>query len=194
MREIQQQSFEQKEHQNINLDEFLRSLKQSKIKIKQAKENSKQDLIEEEKELQAYENYFDWELNIWDIDKYLKEWKSKNQETNEKEKLLTYSKLADLSYIHLKTNNKENGDNKFDFLTVSLDPASFENINTLFDNPNLSTLTKEELFLYNFINQNKDKKFENKIVLNNETKEILKMAWFQGQILIVNDYKYIYGE
>lgn len=44
------------------------------------------------------------------------------------------------------------------FIIVSLDPVYFQNLNKLFDNPNLVTLT-QEIFLYNFINQNKDKQF-----------------------------------
>ena len=38
-----------------------------------------------------------------------------NKETKEKEKLIIYSKLANFSYIHLKTNNKENSNDKFEF-------------------------------------------------------------------------------
>lgn len=89
---------------------------------------------------------------FWLKNKYLRakpvfrKWNFSNQETKEKEKLETYLKLADLSYIHLKTNNNKNSKDSFEFLSVSLDPASFENINTLFDNPNLASLTKEELF------------------------------------------------
>lgn len=190
MLETQNLSFEQKEHQEINLDVFLKNLEQSQVKIKQILETEFHDRKEEEKELQVYENFFDWKLNIWELNQYLENWNSSNQETKEKEKLMTYSKLADLSYIHLKTNNDKNPKDNFDFLSVSLDPASFQNLNKLFDNPNLATLTKEELFLYDYINQNKDKQFTDRVVLNNETKEILKMAWFQEQLLAVNDDKY----
>lgn len=190
MLETQSLSFEQKEHQEINLDVFLKSLEKSQVKIKQIHETEFQDRKQEEKELQAYENFFDWKLNIWELNHYLEKWNSNTQETKEKEKLMTYSKLADLSYIHLKTNNDKNPKDNFEFLSVSLDPASFENLNKLFDNPNLATLTKEELFLYDYINQNKDKQFTDRVVLNNETKEILKMAWFGEQILAVNDDKY----
>ena len=68
---------------------------------------------------------------------------------------MTYPKLADLSCIHLKTNNDKNSKDNFEFLSVSL----VQNLKKLFDNPNLATLTQKELFLYNFINQNKDKQF-----------------------------------
>ena len=59
MLETQSPSFEQKEHQEINLDVFLKSLEQSQIKIKQIHETEFQDRKIEEKELQAYENFFD---------------------------------------------------------------------------------------------------------------------------------------
>jgi hypothetical protein len=59
MPEILQQSFEHKEHQEISFDVFLKSLEQSQVKIKQIHETEFQDKKIEEKELQAYENFFD---------------------------------------------------------------------------------------------------------------------------------------
>ncbi|WP_419763947.1 MAG: hypothetical protein ACNI28_09130 [Arcobacter sp.] len=58
MLETQSLSFEQKEHQEINLDVFLKSLEKSQVKIKQIYETEFQDRKQEEKELQAYENFF----------------------------------------------------------------------------------------------------------------------------------------
>jgi len=59
MLETQSLSFEQKEHQEINLDVFLKSIEKSQVKIKQIHETEFQDRKSDEKELQAYENFFD---------------------------------------------------------------------------------------------------------------------------------------
>ena len=58
MLEIPSSSFEQKEHQEINLDDFLKNLNTSQLKIKSIKQVERQDKKLEEKELVIYENYF----------------------------------------------------------------------------------------------------------------------------------------
>ena len=160
MLESLRSSFEPKEHQEINLDDFMKNLNTSQLKIKNIQQVENQDKRIEEKELLLFESYFNWKLDFDNFTNQLNITKQNNkqinqyevkqniQENSEKEKLLIYSKLADLSYIHLKTNLSKKWNKSFEFETVSLDPTSFEHINTLFDSPNIATLTEDELFLY----------------------------------------------
>jgi hypothetical protein len=73
---------------------------------------------------------------------------------------------------------------------VSLDPASFSNIATLFDRPNLANLSEEEKFLYSYINKNKNIAPDYMITLNETTKEVMKMSGLPEQILAQNDEIY----
>jgi len=186
-------SFAPKEHQEINLDDFVKNLNISQTKIKNIQKTEKQDKKLEEKELVLFEKYFDWKLDFDNFTNQLNSRKQNNkqinqyeaqssiQENSEKEKLLTYSKLADLSYIHLKTNPNKFWNESFEFQTVSLDPTSFEHINTIFDNPNIATLTEDEIFLYNYINENKNTEINYNLASNSEIESILEMAWLDMQ-------------
>lgn len=198
MLETQSSSFAPKEHQEINLDDFLKNLNKSQIKIKIIQQVEKQDKQLEEKELVLFEKYFDWKLDFDNFTNQLNSTKQDNkqinqyeaqsniQENSEKEKLLTYSKLADLSYIHLKTNPEKSWNESFEFETVSLDPTSFEHIATIFDSPNFATLTEDEIFLYNYINENKNTEINYNLASNSEIESILEMAWLDRQLLASN--------
>lgn len=181
-------SFDKIEHQEINLDDFLKDLKKSKIKLQEIWQAEKQDKKLEEKELFAYEGFFDGKLDMTYFKNKINQYETKQtiSQNSEKEKLITFWKLADLSYTHLKTNKND----KFDFLTVSLDPASFEHINTIFENPNIAILTNEEKFLYEFINEDRNQELDYKLTLNTTTNEILKIAGLEEQVLAMNDSKY----
>ena len=109
--------------------------------------------------------------------------KSNIKEDNSKEKTLSYSQLADLSYIHLKTNSSKVWNQSFEFQTVSLDPTAFEHIDTIFESPNFATLTEDEIFLYNYINENIDTEIEYNLASNSEIESILEMAWLDKQLL-----------
>ena len=198
MLESLRSSFEPKEHQEINLDDFMKNLNTSQLKIKNIQQVENQDKRIEEKELLLFESYFNWKLDFDNFTNQLNITKQNNkqinqyevkqniQENSEKEKLLIYSKLADLSYIHLKTNLSKKWNKSFEFETVSLDPTSFEHINTLFDSPNIATLTEDELFLYKEIQKNKNKTAKPILAKNSEIENILEMAWLDKQLLASN--------
>ncbi len=112
-------SFAPKEHQEINLDGFLDKLKTSKKQCEKINSLETKSKKYDEEEVCICEDFFN---SIIDYDLCINQLNSKQQESeennknevqtnlkedNSKEKILSYSKLADLSYIHLKTNPSE---------------------------------------------------------------------------------------
>lgn len=191
-------SFAPKEHQEINLDGFLDKLKTSKKQCEKINSLETKSKKYDEEEVCICEDFFN---SIIDYDLCINQLNSKQQESeennknevqtnlkedNSKEKILSYSKLADLSYIHLKTNPSEVWNQSFEFQTVSLDPTSFEHIDSIFDSPNFSTLTEDEIFLYNYINENKNIEPNYELAWNREIENILEMAWYDRQLFASN--------
>jgi hypothetical protein len=109
--------FKAKEHQELNPDDFLDKLKSSKKQCEKINYLETKSKKFDEEEVCICEDFFnnkiDYDLCISQLsvkqqesdeaNKY--EVKSNIKEDNSKEKILSYSKLADLSYIHLKTNS-----------------------------------------------------------------------------------------
>ncbi len=190
MLELPKTWYKENTNQEINLDVFLISLKISKNRLLKQEEKIMQDIIMEEQELWIYETFFNGDLDIDDLqDTVTRKLTNNIFENNEKQKLYEYSNLANLSYIDLKT-IKLNWKTEVSFNWIELDPLSFQNINTLFWNPNIASLSDDEKYLYEYIVNNKNIEPDYTITLNQKWEEIMKMAWLPRQILAQNDERY----
>lgn len=193
------------EQEKSQLEAFSKNLEFSKSQYKKVNFLEIKSKKYDEEEVCICEDFFnnkiDYDLCINQLnvkqqeseENNQKEVKSNLQEDNSKEKTLSYSKLADLSYIHLKTNPNETWNESFEFQTVSLDPTAFEHIDTIFESPNFATFTEDEIFLYNYINENKDNEVNYNLASNSEIESILEMAWLDRQLLASDIWaKWIY--
>lgn len=123
---------------------------------------------------------------------------SKDIEKTDKQKLVEYWKLADLSYIELKTDKNKSWNDKYSFNNLKLDPLVYPNIQTVvswdeLDEIKISSLTKEERELYEYI-QDWLKTDNNKEYLVDtptiEEKRFLSSLWLNEQNLAENEEKY----
>lgn len=113
-----------------------------------------------------------------------------------KEKLLEYSKLADLAYIELKTDNTKKWNDKYKFETVKLDPLIFPNIESIlswkkFNKETIWNLTNEEKELYNFINNKENISLIKDYSIKDENEKLLTNLWLQKDYLVENENKEI---
>jgi hypothetical protein len=101
--------FAPKEHKEINFDDFLSGLEKSKKTIQIIHDEESVSIQKDKKELKLFENFFDNKLDFNELLKQVNPYEQKQsiKENKEQEKLLEYTKLADLSYIHLETNSSK---------------------------------------------------------------------------------------
>lgn len=112
-----------------------------------------------------------------------------NDINSNKEKLLEYSKLADLAYIELKTDNTKKWNDKYKFETVKLDPLIFPNIKSIlswkkFNKETIWNLTNEEKELYNFINDKENLSLIKDYSIKDENEKLLTSLWLQKDYLV----------
>lgn len=120
----------------------------------------------------------------------------KSPDKLDKQKLVEYWKLADLSYVKLKTDSNQKWNERFIFYNLLLDPKSYSNIaeialwNSLSEEK-ISILSNEEKELYNFIqnwlNNNDDYIAD---ISTSEEKIFLSSLWLNEQIFAENEIKY----
>jgi len=192
MLELPKTWYIESKNQDINLDDFLSTLEINKNKLLKQEEIITQEIIIEQEELLIYEEYFEWNLELTNFETEINKNKYETKqsfENTEKQKLYEYSNLADLSYIDLKT-IEINWESDIAFNWMELDPLSFQNINTLFWSPDITKLSDDEKYLYEYIVKNKNIVPDYTVVLNQKWEEIIKLAWLPRQIIAQNDEKY----
>ncbi|EKD65774.1 MAG: Lipase family protein [uncultured bacterium (gcode 4)] len=121
------------------------------------------------------------------------EMKTKTEELGEKEKLQLYGNLSNLAYSEFKTiqNKQENYNTQnLQISWIKLDPLNYPNIKKIFTDKKPDNLNPDEEFLYNYVNNDKNKILIN--IFNNPTsvawdvRDILRLAWFKSDINDIN--------
>ena len=137
-REIKQKSPEKLRQEEENLVKSLKNYEIVKKQIQKEESISKQ---QDQKILEQIEDYLNWKTDKLEIN-----WEQE-QQLSEKEKILKYWKLSELSYIHLWADTKW----ELEITKVEIDPVLLANIDKIFDEKNPENLSPQEEFLYNYV-------------------------------------------
>ena len=118
--ELKQKSLEELKQDEEKLVKKMDNYKELK---RQLQKEEKRDEEQDQKSLQQIEDYLNWKTEEIEIS-----WEHE-QKLSEKEKILNYWKLSELSYIHLWPDTER----ELEITKIEVDPVLLANIDKIFD-------------------------------------------------------------
>ena len=170
--EIKKLTEEEKQKQEETFQEQQNNYEETCSYISMQENKSQQ---EDQVDLRQMEDYFNWKTDSPE--------KSTDTETQltEKEKILNYWKLSELSYIHLWPDKKE----ELNITRVDIDPVLLANIDKIFWEDKPPNLSPQEEFLYNYVQENINSNNNWTIQATEQIERVLKQAWLWQEHLQV---------